>query len=284
MMHWVRLSSWLYVCLITLAGISSGAITNLRVAGITATQTLIEYTAPDTNPCTVAVSESASLTPLVHDVDPALFSGSNSDDRPGSLVSGRTRTFIAGKRTAEKGSDNIYYSRALQNATAHSFSVTCGSDVATGTFQTANWPAGFSFTAPTALSDPDNPGVEAIPTFDFANRSQKIVDPVTGTLIRHMGFITQESVGGTRDYFFAYASGTNWINPTDALANDGSFATYTAGGTDILCVRSNTVFDPPGQIGGITVELTGKVDDSSSAPEQDVEVAMTLDGCQTFGP
>src|SRR6266481_964406 len=42
---------------IALAGISSGAITNLRVAGITATQTLIEYTAPDTNPCTVAVSE-----------------------------------------------------------------------------------------------------------------------------------------------------------------------------------------------------------------------------------
>src|SRR5438046_2670062 len=113
---------------IALAGISSAAITSVRVGGVTATQAVLEYVAPDTNACTVAVSESPSLTPLAHDVDATLFGGSNSDSRSGSIVSGRARTFVAGTRTAEKALDNKYYSRALQNNTVHSFSITCGSD------------------------------------------------------------------------------------------------------------------------------------------------------------
>ena len=38
-----------------------GAITNLQVAGTTSTQAVIAYTAPDDNPCTVEVSESALM-------------------------------------------------------------------------------------------------------------------------------------------------------------------------------------------------------------------------------
>src|SRR5205807_896889 len=38
---------------------------------------------------------------------------------------------------------------------------------------------------------------------------------------------------------------------------------------------------PGKQIGGITFELTGKVDNTSTTPQQDMEVAMSLDGCQT---
>ncbi len=39
----------------------------------TNTQAVIVYNAPDANPCTVEVSESPTMKPLVHDTDPALF-------------------------------------------------------------------------------------------------------------------------------------------------------------------------------------------------------------------
>ena len=51
----------------------SAAITDVHVTGVTATQAIVAYTAPDSNACTVQVSENESLEPLVHDVDPAVF-------------------------------------------------------------------------------------------------------------------------------------------------------------------------------------------------------------------
>src|SRR5262249_27651816 len=153
-------------------------------------------------------------TPLVHDVDPALFSGSNSDNRSGGIVSGQRRTFVVGKRAAEPASDNNYYSRALQNATSHAFRITCGSDVATGTFRTADWPAGRSYNEQVGPPDPNNPGTPAIPTWNYADRNQTIVDPFTGMLIQHLTFTQQESAG-TEDNTFTYAAGTNWTNPAN---------------------------------------------------------------------
>ena len=69
---------------------------------MTSTQAILAYRAPDTNPCSVEVSESQSYRPLAHDVDPALFAGSNLDSRPEATVSGLQRVFVAGKRRAEK--------------------------------------------------------------------------------------------------------------------------------------------------------------------------------------
>ena len=94
----------------------TGAITNVRVAGVTATQAIVSYDAPDAGtPCTVEVSESPTYSPLVYDVDPALFSGANSDARNGSLTSGVTRVFVAGTHSADITETNhLRYSRALQ--------------------------------------------------------------------------------------------------------------------------------------------------------------------------
>src|SRR4051812_9516228 len=100
--------------LVLMTSTAFGAISNVQVRGVTSTQASLSYTAPDLNACSVEVSESPTYRPLVHDVDPALFGGSNLDTRPEGIVSGPERVFVAGKRRAEKGVDARWYSRALQ--------------------------------------------------------------------------------------------------------------------------------------------------------------------------
>src|ERR1019366_10614838 len=86
------------------ASMAYGAVGNLQVRGVTSTQAILAYRAPDANACSVEVSESPSYSPLAHDVDPALFVGSNLDNRPETTASGMQRGFVAGKRGAGKGS------------------------------------------------------------------------------------------------------------------------------------------------------------------------------------
>ncbi|HEY1206700.1 MAG: hypothetical protein ABSH46_04205 [Bryobacteraceae bacterium] len=145
---------------------AQAAVTNIRLVGSTPTQAVIAYTAPDSSACMMEVSESASYTPLVHDVDPALFSGANLDNRAGNIADGRARTFVIGKRAAEMASDGKYYSRALQVLTPHYYRITCGSDTATGTFTTQNIALGTMYNEPFAR-DPARPGRYAYPTMDY---------------------------------------------------------------------------------------------------------------------
>src|ERR1700730_9133268 len=88
-------------------------ISNVSVSGAPNTQATLLYTAPDTTACTVEVSTSPTFIPLVHDLDPAIFAGSNLDNRPGSISGDVTRTFVVGARDAEQGLNGHWYSRAL---------------------------------------------------------------------------------------------------------------------------------------------------------------------------
>lgn len=280
------MSKTILAALILAQGIFATSVspTHVQINGVTATQGIVAYSSP--YDCSIEASEGTSIGVLVHDVDSSLFTNANLDTRTGTIPkSGLYHQFVLGTTSAVKALDNKYYSRALQAYTRHTARLTCPAGAADGnsvsiSFTTANITS-TSFTLPTAEADPLNPGTEAIPTWDWSDRTQKVVDPKTGALIRHMAFIRQELTGGTGIYPFAFASGTGWTNPTNALDDTGDFATYSAAGTDVICFRSDTVFDAGRQIGGITFELTGKVADGSTSPQQDVEVAMSLDGCQT---
>jgi hypothetical protein len=180
-------------CLLALA--AQAAIQNVTVLGVTSTQAIIKFQAPSNAPCNVEVSESPTYSPLVYDVDPAKFSGSASDARPGSVSVGVERSFVVGKRAAEIGIDGVRYSRALQTATVHYFRISCPStgDRTTGTFETTTIPFGSTYAEPEA-SDPLRPGQYAYPTLSSSDRTQQVIDPQTGVAIKRVSLPKDQSV------------------------------------------------------------------------------------------
>jgi hypothetical protein len=226
-MEQMRLST-----IILTASVAYGAVGNLQVRGVTSTQAILAYIAPDTNACSVEVSQSQSYLPLAHDVDPALFAGSNLDNRPEATGSGVQRVFVAGKRRAEKGTTGKWYSRALQAFTTHYFRITCGASQATGTFLTANIALGNTYND----TLPADPAVSARPYFsstgsyawpeflnwnnqDPAARPESVIDPQTGMLLKRLALPQDQPVtylpGGGDHYFYSVVDPDGaWNLPT----------------------------------------------------------------------
>lgn len=144
----------------------------------TATQAVFNYSAPTSAACTLVVSENASLTPLVHAVDPALFPGSNSD---GGTAPG-PRVFVVGRKGVASATDSNNYSLALQAFTTHSYQLSCGNQTASGTFQTMNIPLGKTFGENFPVG---STGSYMYPTLP-ETRNFTVVDPLTGALVRRL--------------------------------------------------------------------------------------------------
>ena len=236
------------------ASVAYGAVVKVQVRGVTATQAILAYTAPDTNACTVEVSESPSYVPLAHDVDPALFAGSNLDNRAEATGSGLQRVFVAGKRRAEKGSNGRWYSRALQAFTSHYFRITCGGSQGTGTFMTANMALGNTYND--AL--PADPAVSTRPYFssvgsyawpeflDWNNqdpgaRPETVIDPQTGMLLKRLALPQDQPITWLPDRSFQSALDPDsaWTTPNAALTDDGASASFTGTHSNVLFLRDN---------------------------------------------
>src|ERR1039457_5627588 len=240
------------------ASMAYGAVGNLQVRGVTSTQAILAYRAPDTNPCSVEVSESPSYVPLAHDVDPTLFTGSNLDNRPEATVSGLQRVFVAGERRAEKGSDGRWHSRALQAFTTHFFRVTCGGSQATGTFLTANIALGNTYNE----AYPADPAVSTRPYFsatgsyawpeflswnnqDATARPDAVIDPQTGMLLKRLALpqdqpITYLPGGGDHNFNNVLDLDGAWGIPTGLLADDSSSATFSGAVSNMLFLSDTT--------------------------------------------
>lgn len=73
-----------------------GQVSNVSIR-VTHRQAVLAYTAPDEGLCSVDVFTDPGMTQPVNDTNPALFPGSNRDNRPGSLSEGTKRVFVAGQ-------------------------------------------------------------------------------------------------------------------------------------------------------------------------------------------
>ncbi len=229
-------------------GTAFGAVGNVQVRGVTATQAVITYSAPDTNPCQVEVSESPTYSPLVHDVDSSLFAGANLDSRAESLRSGPQRVFVTGKRRAEKALNGHWYSRAMQALTTHYFRITCGASVAKGQFVTANIALGSSYNealpadpAVSARSYYSVTGSYAWPEFlnwnrqDPTARPESVIDPQTGMLLKRLAMPQDDPISwlpgaGDHAFFSALSADGAWHMATTVWsAGNGKLVSIVVG-------------------------------------------------------
>ncbi len=186
---------------------------SVQVVGTTNTQAVIKYISPDNNACKVEVSESSNYFPLVHDVNPSLFSGANMDTRTEALSNSNQRIFVIGKRMVEKGIDGKNYSRALQTNTTHYYRVTCGASVVTGTFTTASIPFGMTYSDDIQKNPEDRKGY-MYPTIDKTDRNFKFVDPRTGVLHKNMALVSDGSLAYDGSSFGWSSAGFHeWCSP-----------------------------------------------------------------------
>ncbi len=235
---------------VTFAGISSeisylaqnAAIPfTVKTVGTTPTQAILSYTAPDTNACTVAVSDSSvtntftgAYLGLIHDVDPVLFPGSNQDTRPTSSVNGTLRTIVIGSRSVGDAVDGKTYSRALQANTPHFYTISCGNGrfVSTGSFTTQNIPVGNSAPDPIQY-DSSQWGAWGWPTINYSDKSVKYVDPQTGALLRRITGPGDEG-NYTRNLPISRSvdlSGGGWQGTSNVgFTNDQNYASYSGAG------------------------------------------------------
>ena len=275
-----------------------GQVSNVRVER-TATQAVISYDAPDNAACSVEVREGdktnlpreAQLGPLVPDVDASLFPGANLDSRAVNLAAGRRRIFVVGKRIAETALDGLRYSRALQTDTEHSYKIICGFSVSIGKFNTMNAPLGSSFNDPLPV-DPFKPGQYAWPDFKWNDRTQWVVDPLTGFRTRQLDS-PRDAIEqyGTKPFAIGYNLGgtTGWTNPNSIVADDTAAATYSGTTRALLFAAmsvgfGNSAVHNPGSLSANTLVPNFNAYCSSSDcgtagfDDRSIQYCITVDG------
>ena len=112
-------------------GLLSGAVVYLETTGVTAWDGWQTLTGAATTTFTFAGSAGTAATGnvgvLIDDLNPALFSGADQDSRAGNANVGTYgRVFVVGQRTAAIATDGNRYTRALQTASRHHYTLTCG--------------------------------------------------------------------------------------------------------------------------------------------------------------
>ncbi len=183
------------------------------------TQTALVFDSPGGS-CNVEVSDNQNMTPLVHDVDPALFPGSGSDSRASSINNGAHRIFVAGARTTDKAQDGLLYSRALQAYALHYYRITCGNSAATGTFHTATIPFNMTYQDTPQVAFPGFGGT-VIPTMSSTDRNWTVIDPHTGALIKPVSLYADHGWPGTDSHTgpFLYFGGSTKVCTKDLVGS-----------------------------------------------------------------
>lgn len=211
------------ILLAILASSLCSALT-VTVRGTSPTQAVLSYTAPSGSACTVEVSESNTYSPLVHDVDGSLFTNANQDSRIASLSSGTARVFVVGTRQIQTASDSKNYSRALQQATQLYYRVNCSGTVATGTFTTKTMPFGVTMADLIPLNAD---GTYNFPSFSTTDRTETLIDPSTGALLKHVSLPGDQGGNSAGDGTGASAGGFGTFSNNVQTANGNWLTAFT---------------------------------------------------------
>jgi hypothetical protein len=276
----------MYVVLVLLLALPLSAAMSVDVRGVTATQALLYYAAPDEAACKIEVREVEASAPLVPDVNPALFGGADSDADRNVLPTGTARMVRVGLRKTMRGADGRWYSRALAADTRHAATVTCGSESGGVRFTTAP-PQGI---APEALpSDTTAWGNFPVPDFDWNNLSRPVIDPRTGVKIyaANPGAWASSSVTSFTPNW--YTGGLGWTNAANIASYSTAVATTNNTNTlsalvDIAQFNSaSRIFRggnwPYDNLLDIGVDIYGSGTDGNAA-NRVIELALSIDSGQ----
>lgn len=258
---------------------------SVQLVGVTPQQAVIQYTAPDTEPCTLQVTDQSGLGVTVWDVDGTVFAGSDVDlNRPNTVTSerGLRRRVVLGKRSAEPGSDGRFYSRSLQADTRHLVSVTCTSGTETLPFKTLNIPVGNMAPDPPAFHSAGF-GNAAWPTIDWTDRDTPYIDPKTGVLLRPASWLDDITFLSS-DLLFnkRYDANGTWTDAANILSGSTS-QLASSSTTDPIFVSLNpsTPSGSSNWVGDSVADLRVKFNGNGGGSAQQVDFCLTADSGQT---
>ncbi|HTX38765.1 MAG TPA: hypothetical protein VME43_27250 [Bryobacteraceae bacterium] len=207
-------------------GLAGGAVIYMENASPAWTGWQTVATVPGPNTFTfLTTTGSASATGgdagvLIDDVSPHEFVGADQDSRSGNLSNGASRVFVVGQRTAAIALNGDRYSRALQAASRHHFTLTCGTQKIDQEFTTQTPALGDAHNDGLPV-DRSNPGQYAYPTIQWNNQAQPLIDPFTGVRsFRATGPTGAPST--TQTFQTALDPNSAWQNPSGPLASGGS--------------------------------------------------------------
>lgn len=295
-LQWQRSNRFMFkfaILLSLIAGLAS-ATTSIKVPEVSATQAIIWITTDQggLGSCTIRANEGTTLgAPYVNDVNTTLFTGSNLDSRPGSVLVGSIHKFVLGLRDGQVSpSDNRRYSRALRNTTAHIVGVTCGGDAeVTSKFQTANPDTGVTFQDRRFSRIADGQfGDYNYPSMFWSTRNQEVIDPTNGTksiLGTLPGDIMPYSQAET--FMPNFTAGTGWACVGQACSYSGTSQGYVYLPAALLSITSGSAplptayGTPPGAIGSNADWATLTATLSGTAGT--VKVYLTANGITPIG-
>lgn len=211
------------------------------ITGITAQQAVLQIGTP-AGSCLIELSTSASYSPVVPDVDPALYSGSNTDtSRPDTITwADGTRIVTLGHRLRD---------RSLSTMTLYYYRVSgCGGTV-TGNFTTSNIGNGMTLTGSVPY-DATSWGHMGYPPIDWTT-IKSYTDPMSGAILRPLSLVFQtwRTGGGSSGpissttTFSDFSGGSGWTSPGSIV--NGLSTSAVTGNTnpiDLFADWSNEFF------------------------------------------
>jgi hypothetical protein len=231
----MRILRLLPALLLAAASAWAAGVQNVQVLGTTPTQAILAFSVPDPNDCLVQVSTDPNFGSFVYDTDDLQFAGSQKCNRAGSVVDGNYVVFVAGLRTAQKGADNHFHSRALRCDTRYYFRILSQLQPENlpnpRWFRTKNPPLGAQYPEPPPFDSSLTAfGNYAWPEFDWTDPTKAVIDPLTGLEIKQFSrpaaraLLEQNNTWST-----PLDVNGKWTNATNAGSNGASFAASSAG-------------------------------------------------------